>query len=159
MPFPKRDVKRMPRSRKLENLAMKNGRRHAIFNTAGDKYIGEWHENKMCGKGTLLSKNKEEIYEGDFKNNFRHGFGVLVHKLAKSNVFKLSYRGYWKNGKQHGEGLRIYTDKGFFMGNWKYGKRDGYGQMWYEDGSYFEGNWLKDLRHGKESFGEYEGNN
>lgn len=48
MPFLKgRNI--ITRSQKLEILTRKNGLRHAIFNTVGDKYIGEWKNNSKEG--------------------------------------------------------------------------------------------------------------
>ncbi|XP_023024416.2 uncharacterized protein isoform X2 [Leptinotarsa decemlineata] len=148
MPFYKKGRTGLSRTKKLEVLVQKDGLRHAIFNTAGDKYIGEWRKNKKNGKGVLYTKNYEEIYEGDFKNDLPHGYGVAAQKIPNLNVYEIKYRGFWKYGKRDATGVRIFVNGGFFIGNWKDGLRDGYGQMWYTDGSYFEGQWSKGLRHG-----------
>ncbi|XP_023024696.1 MORN repeat-containing protein 3 [Leptinotarsa decemlineata] len=148
MPFYKKGKTDLTHSQKLELLAQRNGLKHAIFSDAGDKYVGEWRNNKKSGKGVLISNNNEVIYEGDFRNNYPHGYGVAAHKIPNTNVFETKYRGFWKCGKQDATGVRVYVNGGFYIGNWKEGLRDGYGQMWYTDGSYFEGQWSKGVRQG-----------
>ncbi|XP_056643709.1 MORN repeat-containing protein 3-like [Diorhabda carinulata] len=162
MPFINRFQKdKIARSRKIEESTLKNGLRHCIFNTVRDRYVGEWKANKKTGKGVMLTRNKD-LYEGDFNNDYRHGFGVLAYHLPKYNVFSLTYRGDWKNGKMHGEGLRVYPGIGFYIGNFKKSKRSGYGQMWYDCGAFYDGDWVDDLREGlglyvREDGNRYEG--
>ena len=43
---------------------------------------------------------KNEIYEGYWKNDMKHGMGELYEKSTK----KIIYRGMWKNGMKHGFG-------------------------------------------------------
>lgn len=50
MPFLKPFSKTIPRSRRLEKAAQRNGFRHAIFEPDGSKYIGEWKNDKRSGK-------------------------------------------------------------------------------------------------------------
>ncbi|CAH1180418.1 unnamed protein product [Phaedon cochleariae] len=147
MPFLKKEYNREPRSRRLEKTNHKNGLRHAIFNTVGDKYIGDWNEDEKSGKGILLTRN-DELYEGDFERNYRHGYGKLAHKLPNKNIFNLTYKGDWVNGRMHGNGVRIYKDGSSYRGDFRYGKRHGRGQMWYADESFYDGDWVKDARQG-----------
>lgn len=49
MPLLKSKRYALPRSRVLENSTRKNGLRHTIFNTVGDKYVGEWMNDKKTG--------------------------------------------------------------------------------------------------------------
>ncbi|XP_063907793.1 MORN repeat-containing protein 3-like [Zophobas morio] len=150
MPFLK-EMKKIPRSEILETMSKKKGLRHAIFNTVGDRYIGEWKEDEKTGKGALLTryrpKRERQLYEGDFERGFRHGFGVLAYE-NEDHVFLLEYRGNWKRGRMNGFGLRRYRDGGVYIGNWKHGKRDGYGLMWYPNGEFYAGDWVKDKRQG-----------
>ncbi|KAJ8964568.1 hypothetical protein NQ314_004872, partial [Rhamnusium bicolor] len=148
MPFFKYNKGVLPRSRRLEKLAEKNGLKHMIFNTVGDKYIGEWKKNEKNGKGQLYSVKNQQLYEGDLERNFRHGFGVLAYQLPGLKVYSLEYRGDWKNGHMNGHGLRIYRDGSFYLGHWKNSKRHGYGQMWYSDKAFYDGDWVKDVRQG-----------
>ncbi|XP_044271298.1 MORN repeat-containing protein 3-like [Tribolium madens] len=145
MPFLK-ERKKISRSHELENNSKKNGLRHAVFNIVGDKYIGEWRNDFKTGKGALLTRHRQ-LYEGDFEDGFRHGFGVLAY-LHENNFFLLEYRGNWRRGKMHGFGLRRYRDGGVYIGDWKNGKRHGYGLMWYPGGDFYAGDFVKDVRQG-----------
>ncbi|XP_050305239.1 MORN repeat-containing protein 3-like isoform X2 [Anthonomus grandis grandis] len=174
MPFFKTNSYNVSRSRALENSSKKNGWRHTIFNTVGDKYIGEWKNDKKTGKGRIITRN-DELYEGDMENDRRHGFGVLAQRIPNTDVYQLCYRGDWKNGRMHGHGMRIYPDGSFYIGEFMNGKRHGHGQQWYADGAFFdgyfkndkkeglgmliradgnryEGEWLNDLKHGQGLF-------
>lgn len=88
-----------------------------------------------------------QTYEGDMLNGFRHGFGVLAYELPNKS-FSLEYRGFWKNGKMDGSGLRRYKDGGVYIGKWKNGLRHGYGLMWYSNGDFYAGNFVGDFRDG-----------
>ena len=44
----------------------------------GARYDGEWHVNKMHGKGKLLHTNNE-VYEGEFIEDKANGQGKYVN--------------------------------------------------------------------------------
>lgn len=90
----------------------------------------------------------QELYEGDFSRNYRHGFGVLAFRIPGTKVYSLAYRGTWRNGWPEGNGLRIYKDGSYYLGEWKYGKRHGHGQMWYSNKSWYHGEWVNDSKQG-----------
>jgi hypothetical protein len=100
----------------------------------------------LPGKGALLTRYRQ-LYEGDFDEGYRHGFGVLAYEL-ENKIFVLEYRGNWKRGRMHGFGLRRFRDGGVYIGDWKNGKRHGYGLMWYPNGDFYAGDWVKDKRQG-----------
>jgi hypothetical protein len=73
----------------------------------GDHYVGEWRDGKRHGQGTLyladpklISSNQanpisgEKMYKGGFKNDNRHGIGVVT-KINNDN-----FVGEWKDGWQ-----------------------------------------------------------
>lgn len=101
----------------------------------------------FLGKGIILTRN-DEIYQGDIKDNYRHGHGVLGKLIPGTKVYQLFYRGEWRNGRMHGLGLRYFTDGSFYLGGYKRGKRHGHGQQWFPDGSFFDGEFKDDLREG-----------
>ncbi|KAF7282608.1 hypothetical protein GWI33_002327 [Rhynchophorus ferrugineus] len=154
MPFLKFKNHAPSRSRKLENLSKKDGLKHAIFNTVGDKYIGQWKDNKKNGKGVIWTRN-DELYEGDMERNYRHGFGVLAKKIANTDVYGLSYRdgsfyiGEFRYGKRHGHGTQWFPDGAFFDGHFENDLRYGIGVFIKADGNRYEGEWLNDLKHGE----------
>ncbi|CAH0556095.1 unnamed protein product [Brassicogethes aeneus] len=149
MPFLKKRSNEPPRSKKIEMATYRQGLRHAIFNSANDKYIGDWKDDVKCGKGIIWTAHGK-LYEGDMERNYRHGFGVLAGKLPLpiNNVYSLEYRGDWKNGLMDGDGLRVYPDGSFYKGQFRRGKRHGFGQIWYADDSFYSGDWFKDVRQG-----------
>jgi hypothetical protein len=130
------------------------------------------------GYGKALFQDST-IYEGEFKEGFAHGKGIMVKKGG------LTLEGNFEAGKPHGkcftllangdkyngdyvkgdaEGYGVYTarlgDK--YEGNFKAGKLHGFGKYYYKDGSTYEGNWENGLKHGsgKEIFkngDKYEG--
>lgn len=102
------------------------------------------------GKGIILTRHRE-TYEGDLLNGYRHGFGVLAYELP-NKTFTLEYRGFWKNGRMDGSGLRRYKDGSIYIGEWKNGKRHGYGLMWYLNGDFYAGEFVKDLKQGSGIF-------
>lgn len=50
MPFYKKNNTNLSRSKRIEKRVEKNGLRSLIYNTVGDKYKGEWKEDKKSGK-------------------------------------------------------------------------------------------------------------
>ena len=63
----------------------------------GDKYVGEWKNNKSHGLGTSTLKNGE-TYSGQWKNATPHGQGT--YKLFNGD----KYVGEWKEWNFHGQG-------------------------------------------------------
>ena len=63
----------------------------------GDKYVGEWKDDKKHGKGkfTWASGN---MYEGDWEDDNYHGKGKYT--WANGGM----YEGDWKDDKKHGKG-------------------------------------------------------
>ena len=128
----------------------------------GRVYEGEWKDGEMCGKGHWINKRTNEIYEGSFLDNKRHGFGTL----QKGNE---SYKGYFQCHKYHGKGTLLRTNQfiisgvfenGFVCGNsaidwmktatmdclWDKGLPNGYGYFTTKDRSYdFQGNFENSL--------------
>lgn len=62
------------------------------------------------GHGVMRCKNKF-VYEGDFYENLRHGYGEL-------NEFRINqaYKGQWYFGKRHGQGVQRYADGSTYTG-------------------------------------------
>uniref|UniRef100_A0A0E9TYT2 MORN repeat-containing protein 3 n=1 Tax=Anguilla anguilla TaxID=7936 RepID=A0A0E9TYT2_ANGAN len=60
MPFLKLTGKE-PLNKILDRMAQKNGMRHTIYLTNGDKYTGGWLNDKKHGKGTEVYKKTGAI--------------------------------------------------------------------------------------------------
>lgn len=66
----------------------------------GDRYEGDWHNDKKTGKGVFTWANGN-IYKGDFKNDMREGDGEMIWKDDSS------YKGEWKRGLPNGMGMAL----------------------------------------------------
>lgn len=58
---------------------MRHGKGVFYYNEGG-KYIGEWKENKMNGKGVLYYPNNEIAYDGEWKDDQLWGRGTLYNE-------------------------------------------------------------------------------
>ena len=79
----------------------------------GNKYTGEWKDNKFYGQGTYNFANGEK-YSGQWKDDKAHGQGTYEY----TNGHK--YVGEMKESEFHGQGIYYYggidgrSDKGIY---------------------------------------------
>jgi hypothetical protein len=101
---------------------------------SGNKYEGEWKNNKRHGKGTLYFKDGD-IYVGEYKDGKRNGQGVYTWKEDGSK-----YVGEYKDGKRNGQGVYTWKEDGSkYVGEYKDGKRNGQGIIYFANGQIQEG--------------------
>jgi hypothetical protein len=79
----------------------------------GDKYVGEFRDNKYHGQGTyyFLANNqfKGDEYVGEFRDGRIIGQGTYYH--SANNQFKGDeYVGEFRDGKRHGQGIYTFAD-------------------------------------------------
>ncbi len=81
---------------------------------SGQRYEGNFVDFKREGEGTLYTENGDKIYEGEWKNNKYHGYGMYFMRG------QCRYDGWWENGRRNGEGV-AYDEKGVeeYNGLWK----------------------------------------
>ncbi len=96
------------------------------------------------------------VYKGWFKNGKMHGSGIRYYR--RGDV----YLGWFAEGLREGEGRLKFAEGHDFLGQWHADRRNGYGKMRWVDGTRYEGNWQDDLPHGKGKYffadgGWYEG--
>jgi S1-C subfamily serine protease len=135
-----------------------------ITSPNGEKYVGEFKNNKFSGQGTLTFANgnafvggfKDEnngkgtltfangdIYVGELKERKYHGHGVLTF----SNGGK--YSGEFISGKFNGQGT-LTSPKGVtYFGDFKDGKPHGSGTATNSNGEKFVGEFTEGKRSGK----------
>lgn len=53
------------------------------------------------GKGTQVWKKSGNIYDGEWKNGKRDGYGTYSVLLPETKLYATKYCGGWKNGKKH----------------------------------------------------------
>ena len=59
----------------------------------GDFYEGDWVNGMKAGHGRSYTKNDDRIYDGQFKNNQKHGAG----KILTGDGHKVIEKGQWQN--------------------------------------------------------------
>ena len=120
------------------------------------KYRGDWNENKKNGFGVLVYKNKD-TYEGNFVDNKREGEGTFWKYREKT--LTRSFTGFWRDDKREGKGTAFYESGDRYDGFWNGDLRHGFGRMTYANGDYYLGMWWKDQRCGYGMFTKANGDN
>ena len=88
----------------------------------GDKYDGEWENDKKHGQGTYTWANGDK-YDGAWEDDKRHGVGTFTWANMRDE-----YEGGWRNGKRHGKGIMTIKLIGysyFYPEEWENGKKKG----------------------------------
>jgi len=111
-------------------------RYHNCFGTYthsdGDKYVGEWRDDKFNGQGTLTFPNGEK-YVGEFKDNKYNGQGTLTFPNGEK------YVGEWRDEKKNGQGTHTWPDGEKYVGEWKDNKYNGQGTFTFPSGEKYVG--------------------
>jgi len=103
-------------------------------------YEGQFLHGMRHGKGTHEFRN--EVYEGEWKWDHRHGWGQL------NNGDGSAIKGEWQAGKPHGF-ASILDTKGVvvYEGEFKDGKRHGLGRQLFDSGDMYDGGWSEGRLH------------
>ena len=75
----------------------KNMVREYYTYSSGDKYVGEYKNNKHHGQGIYTYSNGDK-YVGEFKDGNQHGHGTYIKPEGRK------YEGEWKDGLKNGQG-------------------------------------------------------
>jgi hypothetical protein len=111
----------------------------------GSTYNGQWKDDRRHGFGTLVYPDGTK-YEGDWSYDQRHGNGTLWIKEGKKSVKE--YVGAWYDGSMEGFGTFHYPNGEVYKGDWVANKRHGKGRLEYPNGDYFVGDWENDCQRG-----------
>ena len=101
---------------------------------SGDKYVGEYKDNKINGRGIYIFSNGA-MYAGEYKDGKKHGQGIYTY--ASGN----KYVGEFKDDKENGQGTHTRADGNKYVGEFKNGKRNGQGTYNWKDGRIWVGKW------------------
>jgi hypothetical protein len=150
---------------------------------AGDKYVGEWKDNKLNGKGTYTYANGDK-YVGGYRDNQRHGQGTLIlvdgdkyvgefreDKRTGRGTFTWGpnsewagdeYLGEFKNGQRTGQGTYIFADGEKYLGEFRDGKFHGKGRYLFGPasewaGDKYVGEFQHDNKQGKGTYTSADG--
>ena len=106
-------------------------RYHNCFGTYtsdnGEKYVGEWRDDKRHGQGTNTFASGEK-YVGEWKDGERHGQG------SNNWAFGDKYVGEWKDDKRNGQGSYTYVSGNKYIGEYKDDAMYGQGTFTYSNG-------------------------
>ena len=119
-----------------------SGYLHNCFGTVpfanGNKYAGEWKDNKYNGQGTFTFADGAK-YVGEYKDGKRSGQGTFT------SADGAKYVGEFKDGKYNGQGTDTFVNGNKYVGEYKDGKRNGQGTFYASNGSIVnEGMWADD---------------
>ena len=137
----------------------------------GDKYEGNYRNNKKEGRGKYFWASNGDCYEGEYMDNLKHGHGIFI-----SHVAGTVYSGQFLRGKKHGKGVLKFKDGTIFEGDFIEGRRkkgtlrlscgdiydgefvnekfQGKGVYSYADGRHYSGDFKNNKKHG---FGVFKG--
>jgi len=121
-------------SKQLNNLIINNMNYQEIKynNKNGRKrYIGQVLNGIPEGKGTMHWNNGDR-YEGEWKNNKKEGRGIYY--LGDGEFKGDRYEGDYKNGKAEEKGIYYYANGDRYEGEFKNGKREGKGIYYFANG-------------------------
>lgn len=90
-------------------------------------------------KSTPIFATDGSQYYGQVNDEVqRHGFGCCVTENGANGTY---YEGEWKNDQRHGFGGLVYPDGAKYTGRFQIDKRHGYGTIKYITGDVYKGNW------------------
>ena len=101
-------------------------------------YKGQFTAGKKNGKGKLESFDTKSIYEGEFKNDKKEGYGI--EKFKDGSI----YKGYYSQDMKEGIGiltLRKERNSSIFEGEFKKDKIWGKGKYIWDNDKQYEGEW------------------
>ena len=105
----------------------KDGQGYCVYKN-GDRYEGNWKNDKKEGKGTYYFTQKGDIYKGYFLNDYPNGKGIYYYKNGDR------YEGMFKDGKKDGECIFTYANGGRYKGSFKNDEKDGKGEYKNQNG-------------------------
>eukprot|EP00756_Hemistasia_phaeocysticola_P023471 Hpha_TRINITY_DN15896_c2_g13::TRINITY_DN15896_c2_g13_i1::g.191952::m.191952 len=141
-----------------------NNRRHGkgtLTELVGEQkntYEGSWINGEQNGWGEKRRYTTDGllVYKGDFVNGHEDGQGELFKEpdirpcdAPGTGTLQRKYKGAFKAGVYHGNGLLCYEDGNYYEGNFKGGKKSGHGkEVAGEDGTYV-GRFEDGRKHGR----------
>ncbi|XP_069585232.1 ALS2 C-terminal-like protein isoform X2 [Ranitomeya imitator] len=102
-----------------------------------DCYKCHWRNGAMYGYG-ICEYADESVYKGYFKDNVRHGFGVLENRTSSATSW--TYTGSWEKDKRSGYGVWETVDNSErYIGMWQENQRHGLGIVLLNTGACYQG--------------------
>ena len=119
-----------------------------MYTPFGEHYRGMTKNGRFDGQGRLTfpAGGPWVFYEGEFKNNLRHGQGRQIWKIGQQ------YQGQWRNGLASGRGLVTFApdwDELSYEGELVDFVYHGQGTLIWKNGQKYEGQWQNGQMHGR----------
>ena len=116
----------------------------------GDKYVGEWKNNKKHGQGTYTSQAGYS-YIGEYKNGKKHGQGTYTYPDGSI------YVGQLENGDFNGQGSLTLANGDTYVGEFKDNNFNGQGTFTFGpnsewSGDKYVGEFKNDKQHGQGTY-------
>ena len=128
---------------------------------SGDKYVGEFKDDKANGQGIVNSANGDK-YVGEFKDDYANGQGTYTYANGDT------YVGEYKDGKRNGQGTFTFKNGNTYVGEFKDNNKSGQGTETFASGATYVGGYKDGKRNGQGTYtytngdtyvGEYKDNN
>ena len=131
--------------------AMSKKHGYGVFTySEGHVYKGDWFEDGQSGHGVMTyfpGTVVEESYDGEWQKGVKHGKGIYRYRADEGTI----YEGEFHNGQRVGFGKLSYEDGSYYRGDFKEEQMWGKGVYVGADGSQYDGDWVSNMRHGKGS--------
>ena len=117
---------------------LRHGKGRFEFFWDGSVYEGDWVDDKRHGFGKHTWLNGAS-YTGEYANDRREGFGTYVYPSGGV------YTGQYKDNKPHGKGRHVFkgaNDGDVYEGDHLNGLKHGHGTLVYNTGEKYVGEWL-----------------
>jgi hypothetical protein len=112
-----------------------------------DNYLQQTNDAERVMKLPPLELPDNSIYEGEWLNGVKQGFGMHIDYLGTI------YSGDWKNDKKDGVGSEVTVDGVKYFGRFEENEKIGKATVTYPNGESYNG----EVQYGlKEGYGEYE---
>lgn len=96
---------------------------HGTYLSPQIRYVGDWMEDEMHGRGHLEFFSSGHVYDGEFCYGRFQGYGVYQWPDGSR------YEGNWMNSKMHGEGIYTDTEGRVWKGKYYNGNGPGLQQL------------------------------
>ena len=123
--------------RGLEALGSKQPHVGTLTYPNGDRYVGEFRDDKCNGQGTFTFSNGDK-YVGEFRDDKINGHGT--HTCSNGD----KYIGEGKDGKYNGQGTYTFSNGDKYVGEFKDNTYNGFGILYRADGSVLQSGIWKD---------------
>eukprot|EP00003_Mantamonas_plastica_P015629 TRINITY_DN2638_c1_g1_i1.p1 TRINITY_DN2638_c1_g1~~TRINITY_DN2638_c1_g1_i1.p1 ORF type:complete len:1152 (-),score=433.31 TRINITY_DN2638_c1_g1_i1:36-3491(-) len=119
-------------------------------------YDGDWVKGKREGEGTLSFVNvaKQQQEKENDANVVSSGVSA-----TSSSAVEHYYNGQWKNNLKHGNGVMAYPSGNVYDGQWEQDCKSGKGTMnWFDRNERYVGEWSKEKPHGQGTYSWFGAN-